>query len=80
MNKKQLIAMWVAIVIVVLMCAFPPYLLHYSTGSIRFVGYRFIGSKKPRNCHISTLQLAVQLLAVATVATGAIVTLKTKQR
>lgn len=68
MNKRQLRSMWVIIVIVVLMCLFPP----------SNHGYNFITDHGGYKYTLFTAQLAIQIFAVSVVGVGLHVSLRTK--
>lgn len=67
-NRLYLWAMWVGILAVVTMCVIPP-----THGG----GYQLIGTVSDR--HIDILRLTIQILAVALVGFGAIVSLRSKK-
>ncbi len=73
MNKRQLLAMWAGIAVMVLMGLFPPYRLSWY-----FKGYHAIWGP-PNAGVIDILRLTVQWAVVAGVTAGAIMSLRSRK-
>lgn len=87
MNKKQLISLWVGIVIIVLMGLFPPWFFmtvssRSGMGYRRATNYKFI-TPRPRSGNIEAeidfSLLCIQWVIVAAITTGLVVTFKDKK-
>ena len=67
--------MWVAIVIAVIMCLYPPFAYKSEDGRMIDRGYNFIASQRGL-VQINTSRLIIQLFVIGILATGIIVTIK----
>ena len=85
MNEKQLIVMWVGIIIIVLMGLFPPWLTVFADASRISLGYGFILIPPLPNAYryqfasIDFTRLLTQWTIVAAITAGLIITFKDKK-
>ena len=82
MNKKQIIAMWAGITIIVLMGLFPPHMIGYH-GMNLFLGYDFIMHPRTwladdRHVMVDFTRLLTQWIIVLALMAGIIITFKDK--
>ncbi len=83
MNKKQLAVMWLGILIIVSMIVFPPVIIQHFFGA-SVSKFRYLsGSYSPIWGHYNKIDLArisIQILGVALVTGGFIVTFRGKEK
>ena len=79
MNKKQLIAMWCGIALIVFMGIFPPLMLSIE-GTNRFLGYGFISLGNIKLAMIDFTRLLTQWIVVSATTAGFLVTFKDKKK
>jgi len=79
MNKKQKIALWLGIIIIVAMGTFPPWVISIQ-GAIQQRGYDFILIPPEEYCHINTSRLYVQWIMVVLITGGLLITIKSPRR
>lgn len=80
MNKRQIIVLWIGIIIIVLMGLFPPWMNVDPSGGYYIKGYNFILDKPSTFCRIDVPQLLVQWAMVAIIAGGLLVTLRDSKK
>lgn len=84
MNERQLTAMWIGIIIIVVMCIFPPwYQPNMVKGTHSKWGYSFVFTPPEVNKSIYVMinmpQLFIQCVIVGLITTGYIITLNYKK-
>lgn len=80
MNRKQIAALWIGIVLAVLMALFPPYLPQIAPRSAVEYAYAFLFAPPVGSAGIDAVRLTLQFVLVLLPTRGAVATLRSPDR